>query len=135
MDESIHINLFYKSKDLRRIIVQNKEIYLEIKLKEINREIMKLNIKRRQLYKKLNSFKKTNEQILRKETKKDQAIIESIYLLKSNPNKLFTSKEICNYLKSEINFNTDSFAGIYRRLQHFESNIVQIRRGFYMYKN
>ncbi|MDM8148491.1 hypothetical protein SAMN04487776_12224 [Priestia megaterium] len=114
--------------------MENKEIYLEVKLKEINRDIMKLNVKKRHLCKQLNTFKKIEQKPIKKETKKDQAMIESIYLLKSNPNRLFASKEICQYLKDEINYNTDSFAAIYKRIHHFEPQILQVRRGYYIYK-
>ncbi|MEW4212033.1 hypothetical protein Q0O85_26205 [Priestia megaterium] len=114
--------------------MEDKEIYLEVKLKEINRDIMKLNVKRRQLCKQLNTFKKADYKIAKKETKKDQAMIESIYLFKTNPNRLFTSKEICHYLKDEINYNTDSFAAIFKRISHFEPQILQVRRGYYIYK-
>jgi len=115
--------------------VENKEIYLEVKLKEINRDIMKLKVKKRLLCKQLTDFKKTELSTLKKETKKDLAMIESIYLLKNNPNRLFSSKEICQYLKNEINYNTDSFAAIYKRIHYFEPKISQVRRGYYIYKS
>jgi hypothetical protein len=38
--------------------VENKEIYLEVKLKEINRDIMKLKVKKRLLCNQLTDFKK-----------------------------------------------------------------------------
>lgn len=79
-------------------------------------------------------FKKADYKTVKKETKKDQAMIESIYLLKSNPNRLFTSKEICQYLKDEINYNTDSFAAIYKCIHRFEPQILHVRRRYYIYK-
>lgn len=50
--------------------MENKEIYLEVKLKEINRDIMKLNVKKRHLCKQLNTFKKIEQKPIKKETKK-----------------------------------------------------------------
>jgi len=50
--------------------VENKEIYLEVKLKEINRDIMKLKVKKRLLCNQLTDFKKNWVINIKKRNKK-----------------------------------------------------------------
>ncbi|WP_438287515.1 Rok-like winged helix domain-containing protein [Priestia megaterium] len=58
-----------------------------------------------------------------------------MYLLTSNPNKVFTSKAILEHLYCEVGYNINNFAPVYRSVKELEPNIVQVRRGYYMYKH
>lgn len=111
-----------------------KEItYWESRIKQINEAIVELNIEKRNARKQLNRLKKENH-LVNNDNVKDKTIAETIYLLRREPNKLFTSKEILDHLKKEIGYGFNNFAPIFKDVQVVEPGITRIRRGYYMYK-
>ncbi|PGK31712.1 hypothetical protein CN902_06355 [Priestia megaterium] len=115
--------------------MKEREIYLQNKLKEINESMIELHIERRKLRKKLAKIRGTSQSLIKRENKRQQAIAESIHLLKSHPNKIIKSKYILQHLNDTINYNTDSFARIFRTIQKNEPKIIQIKRGYYTYED
>jgi hypothetical protein len=120
--------------DIRRSNLEEQELYLQNKLKEINENMIELHIERRKIRKRLAKIRGESESLIRRENKRQQAIAESIHLLKSHPNKVIKSEYILQHLKDTINYNTDSFAQIFRNIQQMDPNIIQIKRGYYTYK-
>jgi uncharacterized coiled-coil protein SlyX len=119
---------------IKRVITMEKEIiYWENRLKEINEAIVELNIEKRNARKQLNRLKKGGN-IVNRDNMKDRTIVETIYFLRREPNKLFTSKEILDHLKKEVGYQFNNFAPVFRDAQAVEPGITQIRRGYYMYK-
>ncbi|MDH2449510.1 hypothetical protein PQ796_02960 (plasmid) [Priestia megaterium] len=114
--------------------MKEKKIYLQERLTKINKSMIELHIERRKLRKELTKLQELDQKVIRRENKRQQAIAESIYLLKSHPNKRIKSKDILQHLKDTIDYNTDSFASIFRTIQRVEPNINQVKRGYYIYK-
>ena len=115
--------------------LSDKEIkYWEDRLKDINRKIVELNIEKRNARKQLNRLKKNELGFQNKEEMKQKTIVETIFFLRSKPNKLFSSKEILKHLEREVGYQINNFAPVYRNAQELEPQIIQVRRGYYMYK-
>ncbi|PER63511.1 Rok-like winged helix domain-containing protein [Priestia megaterium] len=114
--------------------MKEKKIYLQERLTKINKSMIELHIERRKLRKELTKLQELDQKVIRRENKRQQAIAESIYLLRSHPNKRIKSKDILQHLKDTIDYNTDSFASIFRTIQRVEPNINQVKRGYYIYK-
>ncbi|MGG0453984.1 hypothetical protein ABEY82_26870 [Priestia megaterium] len=115
--------------------MEEQEIYLQNRLKEINESMIELHIERRKIRKRLAKIRGTSQSLIKRENKRQQAIAESIHLLKSHPNKIIKSEYILQHLSETINYNTDSFTRIFRTIQQINPNIIQIKRGYYSYKS
>lgn len=114
--------------------MENEISYWENRLKELNESLVELNIEKRNVRKQLNRLRKTQESATHRENMKDRTVVEAIYFLRRKPNKLIASKEILDHLKKEVGYQFNNFAPVFRDAQTIEPNIVQIRRGYYMYK-
>lgn len=114
--------------------LENEREYWQNRLKELNRAIVDLNIERRNVRRQLIRLEKNEQNPVPKEDMKHRTTVETVCLLTSHPSKVFTSKEILEHLHREVGYTINNFAPVYRYVKEVEPNIVQVRRGYYMYK-
>jgi len=114
--------------------LKNEREYWQNRLKELNKAIVDLNIERRNVRKQLIRLEKNEQKPVPKEDMKHRTTVETVCLLTSHPSKVFTSKEILEHLHREVGYTINNFAPVYRYVKEVEPNIVQVRRGYYMYK-
>ncbi|MGI8382557.1 hypothetical protein ACR0S4_28730 [Priestia megaterium] len=114
--------------------MENEKEYWQNRLKELNKAIVELNIERRNVRRQLLHLEKNEQKSAPKEDMKHRTTVETVYLLTSHPSKVFTSKEILEHLHREVGYTINNFAPVYRYVKEVEPNIVQVRRGYYMYK-
>jgi len=114
--------------------MENEISYWENRLKELNESLVELNIEKRNVRKQLKRLKQAEDHAVNRENMKERTIVETIYFLRREPHKPFTSKQILDHLRKEVGYQFNNFAPVFRDAQAIEPNIVQIRRGYYMYK-
>ncbi|USL39636.1 Rok-like winged helix domain-containing protein [Priestia megaterium] len=114
--------------------MRNEKEYWKNRLKELNKEIIELNIERRNVRRQLTRLEKNEQSPVPKEDMKHRTTVETVCLLTSHPSKVFASKEILEHLHREVGYTINNFAPVYRYVKEVEPNIVQVRRGYYMYK-
>ncbi|MGW9019810.1 hypothetical protein, partial [Priestia megaterium] len=72
--------------------MRNEKEYWKNRLKELNKEIIELNIERRNVRRQLTRLEKNEQKPAPKEDMKHRTTVETVYLLTSHPSKVFTSK-------------------------------------------
>ncbi|MEB4861064.1 hypothetical protein, partial [Priestia megaterium] len=103
--------------------MQDEKEYWQTRLKELNKAIIDLQIERRNVRKQLLRLEKEDQKYTDKDDLKHKTTVETVYLLTSNPHKLFASRDILEHLYCQLGYKSNNFGAVYRYVKEVEPGL------------